>query len=338
MKATPNASLKDYNSFGVSAHCAQLIKVYSERDVYDTLLNSEAPYRVIGGGSNVLLVNDLTETVMLNQIKGIKIVDEDDDQALVTVGGGENWHNLVLWSISHELHGLQNLSLIPGSVGAAPIQNIGAYGVEQSDVFHSLRAISLDTGLSKVFYKDDCKFGYRDSIFKNENKGKYIITHVTYLLSKGGALNVSYGAILSELNHRGIEQPTLKQLSDVICDIRVSKLPDPLQIGNAGSFFKNPIVSETKYESLLADYPDIVAYPYGSDFKLSAGWLIDYAGWKGKSVNGAKVYDHHALVLTNDGTTQGSDIWNLAMSIQADIFEKFGVEIVPEVNVWGASR
>lgn len=332
------ASLQPFNSFGVNAICRNLIKIFSEQDIYDALLTFESPYRIIGGGSNILLAGDLDETVFLNQIKGIQVVDEDEDHVLVTVGGGENWHNLVLWSISHNLSGLQNLSLIPGSVGAAPIQNIGAYGVEQSQCFHSLRAISLTTGLTKVYYKEDCQFGYRDSIFKREDAGKYIITHVTYMLSKKIEVNVSYGAIQAELKNRNIEKPSLKQMSDVICDIRVSKLPDPLVIGNAGSFFKNPIVSVAVYEALLLQYPEIVAYPAGDKMKLSAGWLIDRAGWKGHSQNGAAVYKNHALVLVNDGTEQGADIWQLAMDIQADVKTKFGVVIMPEVNVWGKHK
>lgn len=335
MIAHSNASLENYNSFKVAAHCKELVKVYSDRDIYDALLTYHAPYHIIGGGSNILLAGDIDGTVIRNEIKGIQIVDEDESQVLISVGAGENWHNLVLWSISHGLSGLQNLSLIPGSVGAAPIQNIGAYGVEQSDCFHSLRAISLKTGLSKVFYKEDCKFGYRESIFKNELAGQYIITHVTYMLSKIVDINVSYGDIKKVLDEQHIDTPSLKELSDAICAIRSSKLPDPIKIGNAGSFFKNPIVSEEKYESLLINYPDIVAFPFGDQFKLSAGWLIDFAGWKGKSLNGAKVYDKHALVLVNDGTKSGGDIWNLALQIQRDVLEKYGVEIIPEVNIWG---
>ncbi len=329
------ASLQAFNTFGVDAQCSNLIKIYSEQDIYDTLLTYGAPYKVIGGGSNILLAGNIDATVLINEIKGIQVVDEDEKHVLVTVGGGENWHNLVLWSISHNLSGLQNLSLIPGSVGAAPIQNIGAYGVEQSQCFHSLRAISLTTGLTKVYYKEDCKFGYRDSIFKKVDAGKYIVTHVTYMLSKEVDINVSYGAIRTELTNRNIEMPTLKQISDVICDIRVSKLPDPLVVGNAGSFFKNPVVAEEVYESLLEKYPEIVAFPFGDLMKLSAGWLIDRAGWKGHSQNGAAVYKNHALVLVNDGTTSGGDIWQLAMDIQADVKAKYGVEIMPEVNVWG---
>lgn len=331
----PTSSLRAFNSFGVNANCRNLIKIYSEQDIYDALLTYESPYKVIGGGSNILLAGDIEATVLVNQIKGIQVVDEDENHVLVTVGGGENWHNLVLWSISHNLSGLQNLSLIPGSVGAAPIQNIGAYGVEQSATFHSLRAISLSTGLTKVYYKEDCKFGYRDSIFKKQDAGKYIITHVSYMLSKEVNINVSYGAIRTELANRNIEVPTLKQISDVICDIRSSKLPDPLIVGNAGSFFKNPVVSEQAYETLLKKYPEIVAFPFGDQMKLSAGWLIDRAGWKGHSQNGAAVYKNHALVLINDGTENGGDIWQLAMDIQADIKSKYGVEIIPEVNVWG---
>lgn len=330
------ASLQAYNTFGVDAICNHLIKIYSEQDIFDALLSSNGPYKVIGGGSNILLAGNIEEIVLLNQIKGIQVVDEDENRVLVTVGGGENWHNLVLWSISHNLSGLQNLSLIPGSVGAAPIQNIGAYGVEQSHCFHSLRAISLTTGLSKVYFKEDCKFGYRDSIFKKDDAGKYIITHVSYILSKEVDINISYGAIRTELNNRNIESPTLKQISNIICDIRVSKLPDPLLVGNAGSFFKNPIVSVSAYESLLQKYPEIVAYPFGEEMKLSAGWLIDRAGWKGHSQNGAAVYKNHALVLVNAGTNAGGDIWKLAMDIQADILVKYGVHIVPEVNVWGS--
>lgn len=335
MRVHSPASLQKYNSFKVDAQCDHLIEVNSERDLYDALVQYNTPYRVVGGGSNILLAGDLNETILLNRIKGIYVVDEDQYHTLVTVGAGENWHNFVLWSISHELSGLQNLSLIPGSVGAAPIQNIGAYGVEQSSCFHSLKAISLSTGLSQVFYKQDCQFDYRESIFKNELKDKVMITHVTYMLSKQKQIDTHYGAIRTELDRRGIHEPTLEELSEVICDIRRSKLPDPRYVGNAGSFFKNPIVSIDQYEKLLQSYPDIVAYPYGDEMKLSAGWLIDRAGWKGKEMNGAQVYDKHALVLINQNTRSGLDIWNLAMAIQSSVKEMYGVSINPEVNVWG---
>lgn len=336
MNKTINASLKAYNSFGVEAKCSEFIKVRQPRDVFAALLDCKHPIKILGGGSNVLLVDDLPYTVLRNEIKGIQVIDEDEHSTLVSVGGGEIWHNLVMWSISHGLNGLQNLSLIPGSVGAAPIQNIGAYGVEQTDCFHSLKAIHLESGTTKIFYKDDCQFAYRDSIFKRELKGQYFITHVNYLFTKSPEVNVSYGAIRQRLDEKDIKIPTLKELSDAICEIRVSKLPDPLKIGNAGSFFKNPIVNIAKYESLLEEYPGIVAYPYGEEhMKLSAGWLIDRAGWKGKELNGAKVYDNHALVLTNHNTDSGKDIWSLAEAIMLSIQETFHVALEPEVNIWG---
>lgn len=328
-------SLREHNSFHVDASCKKLIPIRQERDVYAALLEEPESIKIIGGGSNVLLAGDLDDTVLLNQIKGIEVIDEDEDQILIRVGGGEIWHNVVLWSISHGYHGLQNLSLIPGSVGAAPIQNIGAYGVEQSEYFHSLRAVDLEEKITRVFYKEDCQFGYRDSVFKKAQKGRFFITHVSYLLSKKGTLNVTYGAIKQRLADQGITEPSLKELSDTICAIRQTKLPDPIKVGNAGSFFKNPIVAQDKYEALLERFPDIVAYPQGDNMKLSAGWLIERAGWKGKSINGAKVYDKHALVLVNDGTSEGLSIWSLAQKIIKDIDMQYGIRLEPEVNIWG---
>ena len=238
-----NISLKPFNTFGVDAQCSNLIKIYSEQDIYDTLLTYGDPYKVVGGGSNILLAGDIEATVMLNQIKGIQVIDEDDNHVLVTVGGGENWHNLVMWSISHNLSGLQNLSLIPGSVGAAPIQNIGAYGVEVKDVITEVSGVYLEEIKEFTLNNKECNFDYRDSIFKQELKGEYIITSVNLELTKVNHItHMDYGAIKAELKALKIDNPTVRDISNAVISIRQSKLPDPNDIGNSGSFFKNPVV------------------------------------------------------------------------------------------------
>lgn len=327
--------MKDYTSLAVSAVCETMVPLYSELDVYKALVYHEGPFRILGGGTNVLVSGDVSEPVLLNCIKGITIIDEDEDGALVSVGSGEYWHQFVLWCLSHGLGGLENLSLIPGKVGAAPMQNIGAYGVEQEAVFHSLKAIHLSEGTSKVFYKEDCKFGYRDSIFKNEAKGQYIITSVNYLLTKKHKLTLSYGAVSQRLESEGIEHPTIQDVSNTIIDIRRSKLPDPKVIPNAGSFFKNPVVTAEKLTQLQQQDSDIKYYPVSDDLvKLPAAYLIEKAGYKGVKRDGAGTHEGHALVLVNYDSATGQQLLAVASEIEQAVAQKYGVQLEKEVNVW----
>jgi len=312
-----------------------IIPIYSERGIFEVLVKGLSPIKIIGGGSNILITKDQDAYILKNEIKGIEIIDEDADEILVKVGAGENWHNLVLWTISQNLGGIENLALIPGCVGAAPMQNIGAYGVEQESVFHSLKAIDLKEGTSKLFFREDCKFGYRDSVFKNELKDKYMITHVNYIFSKKPSLNTSYGAINQKLQNKGIQNPTIEDVALAVIEIRQSKLPDPKVIPNTGSFFKNPIVQIEILESIKETHPAVVSYPIDDDHvKIPAAWLIEKAGFKGKQVGDAGTHKSHALVLVNYGNATGDEMLDFAKSIQDGVEELFGIRLEAEVNVW----
>lgn len=288
---------------------------------------------MLGGGSNILFVNDFEGLVIHLNIKGREIIEENDKEVLIRVGAGENWHETVMYAVDNGWGGIENLSLIPGSVGAAPIQNIGAYGVELEDVFESLEAIDLETGISKTFDKKSCKFGYRDSVFKNELKGKYIITEVTLRLQKDPDVNRTYGALSEHLKEKGISDPDIKDISETVISIRQSKLPDPAKIGNTGSFFKNPVISEEAFRELQKEYPEIPNYPAGDEIKIPAAWLIDQCGWKGKQIGDAGVHKAHALVIVNYGNANGGEIIELAEKIRHSVFKKFGVKLIPEVNI-----
>ncbi len=331
-----NYSLRACNTFGIDAKAARFCAVASVVDIWTAIKQNtdKLPVFILGGGSNLLLRHDLPYLVLKNEIKGIKIVEENDETALVAAGGGENWHDFVLWCIAHNLGGVENLSLIPGTVGAAPIQNIGAYGVELKDVFERLDATHLGTGGIGTFDAYICDFGYRDSIFKRGLKGKYAITRVYFRLQKTHKLNLSYGAIAQTLEAKGIKKPTIKDVSDAVIEIRSSKLPDPTEIGNSGSFFKNPELSKTDFEAVETNFPDIVHYnlPNGN-VKVPAGWLIEQCGWKGKRVGNTGAYKNQALVLVNYGNASGAEVWSLAEEIAQSVADKFGIRIVPEVNV-----
>ncbi len=328
-------NLLPYNTMRMNADSKGIIPIYSERDVFEVLVEQLSPLKIIGGGSNVLITQDQDAYILKNEIKGIEIIDEDNDKVLIKVGAGENWHQLVMWSISHNLGGIENLALIPGCVGAAPMQNIGAYGIEQESVFHSLSAIDLSEGTTRSFFKEDCKFGYRESIFKNECKGKYIITHVNYILSKNHKLNTSYGAINNKLEELEIANPSISDVANAVISIRQSKLPDPKIIPNTGSFFKNPIVSISTLKTLELKYPEIVSYPIDDEAaKIPAAWLIQHAGFKGKRVGDAGTHKNHALVLVNYGNASGEDMLSFAKQIQDGVAEKFGISLEPEVNIW----
>ena len=337
MHLQQDISLKRYNTFGIDVRAEHFVSV-TRIDTLKKALQLDIPYTfILGGGSNLLLTKDVKGLVIHNAIKGITIVErrEESQEILVKVNAGENWHEFVLYCIEHDWGGVENLSLIPGNVGTAPIQNIGAYGVELKDVFYSCEAIDRLSLEEKTFTLEDCRFDYRDSIFKQEVKGQYVITSVTFRLTTANhKLKTSYGAIQDTLNLNGSVTPTIADVSDAVIAIRQSKLPDPAQIGNSGSFFKNPIVDKEAFKQLRQAYIDVPYYPVGDDMiKIPAGWLIEKAGFKGKRFGSAGVHEKQALVLVNYGDAKGSEIWELALQIQKTIQEKFGLQLHPEVNV-----
>lgn len=335
MQIKENISLKSYNTFGIDVKAKQFASV-TTTDELTTILNSSTtkPF-VIGGGSNMLLTQDIDALVLHINTKGITFKHHNDNQVLVTAQAGENWHEFVLWCLKHDFGGVENMSLIPGNIGTAPIQNIGAYGVELKDVFHSCQAIHLESKTEKTFTAKDCNFGYRESVFKQDLKNQYIITEVTLkLTSKVHNLKTSYGAITNQLNIMQVNQPTIATISEAVIAIRESKLPDPKTIGNSGSFFKNPIIPESQYKTLLSNFPEIPCYKISSEFvKVPAGWLIEHAGFKGKTLGNYGVHKNQALVLVNYGDANGQDILELAQFIQKTIFRLFGIRIDMEVNV-----
>lgn len=337
MNIQQNISLKSLNTFGIEASAKEFVDIQSREELEVLCCNFNLIDRrvlVLGGGSNMLLTKNVDGMVIKISIKGIEIVKEDNDHVWVKAMAGEVWHDLVLWTIGKGYGGLENLSLIPGCVGASPMQNIGAYGVEIKNTFESLEAISIDGGEFTEFTHSECKFGYRESIFKQEAKGKYIIVSVIFKLSKHPVVNISYGAIQQTLAKHGIEHPSVKAISDAVIEIRSSKLPNPKVLGNAGSFFKNPEIPNTQFEALKVQFPDIVGYPTTEGFtKVAAGWMIEQCGWKGKVVGHTGSHKDQALVLVNYGGATGHEIWQLAMDIQASVQQKFGVTITPEVNV-----
>lgn len=333
MELINHASLKSFVTFGVDASCDHLYRIEEIEELKLAVQYLENPL-ILGGGSNILPIGDIDRNVLRIELKGIEMEEEDGDP-LVHIGAGENWHQFVLWALARNLGGVENLSLIPGTLGASPIQNIGAYGVELDSVFHSLEAIEIGTGEIKKFNKEDCRFGYRDSIFKNEVKGQFVISKVTLRLTRDHQINTSYGAIQDILNNQGVIHPTIHDVSNAVIQIRQSKLPDPAVIGNAGSFFKNPIIPLTQYEKLKNNFPDIPGYGAGEgEMKVPAGWLIEKAGWKGKHIGHAGCYEKQALVLVNLGGASGVEIWNLAGEIIKSVEEKFGIRLSPEVNIW----
>jgi len=331
MKISENHSLQSYNTFGLDAKAKQFAVVKSASSIGTFLKQNKAPLFILGGGSNMLLTKDVDALVLKNEIKGIEIIRNFKNQVHVAVGGGENWHQFVLWAIRKKLGGIENLSLIPGTVGASPIQNIGAYGVELKDVFIKLEAIDLNTGKKKIYFKKDCHFGYRDSIFKKKLKGKVLISKVVFRLSKNPKVNVSYGAIQSVLNEKKIKKlPKTKRSSQ----IRSSKLPDPKVLGNAGSFFKNPEISKRKFKQLQKQFPNIVFYnlPSGK-VKIPAGWLIEQCGWKGKKIGNTGSHAQQALVIVNYGNASGKEIKAHADRVVKSVNKKFGIALTAEVNI-----
>lgn len=332
-----NISLKPYNTFGIEAKAADFMEINSIEGLNFIIDNFNLAHRkmmVLGGGSNVLLTKDFDGLVLKMNILGIEKIAEEEDAVFIRAMAGEKWHNFVLYCVNNGYAGVENLSLIPGCVGAAPMQNIGAYGAEIKDVCFEVETYHTDTNERKVFTNAECKFGYRESIFKHEAKGLYIITSVTFKLSKKANINSSYGAIEEVLKRKNITAPSIKDVSDAVIEIRQSKLPDPAVLGNAGSFFKNPEIPTERYLQLKEQFADIVGYKTGdTTTKLAAGWLIEQCGWKGKVVGNTGSHKNQALVLVNYGAASGNEIWNLAMAIQKSVLDKFGVTIVPEVNI-----
>jgi UDP-N-acetylmuramate dehydrogenase len=336
MKILENHPLKRLNTFGINASARYFLEAGSVSDIRELLGDKKLgvlPRLILGGGSNILFTRNVEGAVIRNGLSGIELVKEDPEHYYVRVGAGEVWHEFVMYCIQKNYAGVENLSLIPGSVGAAPIQNIGAYGVEQKEVFHELEAIDIAGNRTVVLGKSDCKFGYRDSIFKREGRGKYIITSVTFSLLKTPNLNTSYGAINAELEKMGVRDISIASVSQAVCNIRRSKLPDPEKIGNAGSFFKNPVVSRDKYEALKKDFPTLSAYTDPLGMKLAAGWLIEQCGWKGKQIGNTGVHRDQALVLVNYGNATGEEVFELSGRIILSVKEKFGVELEREVVI-----
>jgi UDP-N-acetylmuramate dehydrogenase len=337
MKIEKNISLKPYNTFGIDVKAKFFSEVTSEKQLKDILSSDEysnTPKLFLGGGSNILFTKDFDGLVLRISIQEIEKVSEDRETIKIKAGAGVIWHDLVLYCVERNYGGIENLSLIPGTVGAAPIQNIGAYGQELKNVFVSLNGVYVGSALSAEFKKNDCKFAYRESIFKNELKNKFIITYVTIRLSKNPILNINYGSIKSELGKLGSKDIGIKEVSDVITKIRQSKLPDPAVIGNAGSFFKNPVVSVEKFNRLKENFDDIIGFKLeNGKVKIPAAWLIESCGWKGKKIGNAGTHTKHSLVLVNYGGAPGVEILNLAKEIRKSVYNKFGIKLNEEVNI-----
>lgn len=336
MRILRNFSLKNYNTFGIDVKAQRFVSVQSIEELRQILRKTYASELfVLGGGSNLLLTNTISKTVIHVAIKGKEIISESPTEVIVKAAAGENWHEFVLWTLKHQLGGLENLSLIPGNVGTAPVQNIGAYGVELKDNFVSCHALNIQTLEEKEFDLEQCEFEYRNSVFKNELKGQYIITSVKFRLTrKNHVLKTDYGSIKEELEAAAINKPTPTDISNAVIKIRQSKLPNPKEIGNSGSFFKNPIISSEHFENILKDYPEVPGYKISEkEIKVPAGWLIDKAGFKGYREGDAGVHKNQALVLVNYGNASGKEILELSKKIQASIFEKFRIELEPEVNI-----
>ncbi len=330
--------LHSLHTFGTDTYTRCMMRIWDEASLHlwvSANSHLQWPTMVLSGGSNVLFQQDFNGVILKNEILGREIISTSSDHVLLKLGAGENWHDVVLFSLEQGWGGIENLSLIPGSVGAAPIQNIGAYGVELKDVFEYLEAIHLETGETHTFNQKSCRFGYRDSIFKQEAKTRYMITRVVIRLTQSDhQIRTNYGAIKEELKIQGITEPGPQDISRVVCKIRQSKLPDPSKLGNAGSFFKNPLVSQTQFEELKQLYPQIPHYEDASGLvKIPAAWLIQQCGWKGKRFGKHGVYEKQALVLVNYGGAKGEDIFKLSEDIQQSVWSKFEIPLEREVQI-----
>ncbi|PQJ23402.1 UDP-N-acetylmuramate dehydrogenase [Tenacibaculum sp. SG-28] len=334
MNIQEHISLKEYNTFGMHVYAKRFVSV-SSFFALKNILEKEKEVYIISGGSNILLTKDISCLVIHIDIKGISIDKEEENYIYLTVNAGEHWHDFVNWCIAQNYGGLENLSLIPGYVGTAPIQNIGAYGVEVKDAITKVEGIDIKSGKRVSFSNTACNFGYRNSIFKQKLKNKVVITAVSFKLTKTKhVINSSYGAIESELKKKNIVNPSIKDISEAVISIRKSKLPDPKKIGNSGSFFKNPVIAITKYEALQKQFPKIPSYPISeNEVKVPAGWLIENIGYKGKNYGTYGVHEKQALVLVNYGDASGKDIYRLAQEIQKEVEKKFGIHLEMEVNI-----
>ena len=337
LKIETDIDLSSFNTLGVSAAASHFFEITSTNQLLE--LNEQGFFKehhpfVLGGGSNILFLNNPARPVLKMSIKGINQVDAGEDFVKVEIGAGENWHEFVTWAVTHDLGGVENLALIPGTVGAAPIQNIGAYGVELEEVFDSLELFDMRDGSIKTFQHTDCRFGYRHSIFKNELKGDVIVTKVTLRLTKSNhQIEKEYRSLQSYLDGKNIENPGIKDIYEAVIDIRSSKLPDPKAIGNAGSFFKNPVIRNEQFEDLQSRYEDMPFYKQNDDeIKIPAAWLIEKTGWKGQREGDVGTYENQALVIVNHGNASGTEIFEFSRKIQESVKEEFGIELVPEVN------
>ena len=335
MNIQENFSLQQYNTFGVEAKTKYFAEVNSVEELKETLRLSHSPLLILGGGSNLLFTKDFEGLVIKLNLKGISEQITDENHVLVTAKAGENWHEFVQKTISENYGGLENLSLIPGNVGTCPIQNIGAYGTEIKDHFVSCKALNIETLEIETIDLEQCKFGYRDSIFKTSSKGKYVILEVTFkLTTKNHHIKTEYGAISSELKNLGIENPTIQDVAKAVINIRQSKLPNPAETGNAGSFFKNPTIPLAQFEKLKEKFPEIQGYPNGDFVKVPAGWLIENAGWKGKQIGNVASHKWQALVIINaTGNATGKEIYDFSSQIINSVKEKYGIELEREVNI-----
>jgi UDP-N-acetylmuramate dehydrogenase len=338
MQIEQNVNLVDFNTFHTQA-IANYFSRFDDIIKLNSLLNLANERKIknafiLGGGSNILLTKDYDGIILKNEIKGIEVVNEDEDHIYIKAGAGENWHGFVMHCVQHNYAGVENLSLIPGNIGASPMQNIGAYGVEIKDVFYELEAFHKQEKVIEKFSLKDCDFGYRESVFKNKYKDQFVIASVTYRLNKRPSFNTSYGAINQELERMGVKELSIQAISQAVINIRTSKLPDPKEVGNAGSFFKNPVISNEQYLELKKAFPNIVAFPSGNDHtKLAAGWLIEQCGWKGYRKGDVGCYPKQALVLVNYGSASGKEIFGLSEDIIQSVKKTFGVDLEREVNI-----
>lgn len=337
MKLTADYSLKKYNTFGIDVTASLFATVFSTDDLQYAYANKlfTQKHLLLGGGSNILFTKNFDGIVLKNATQGIRVLEETDESVLLQVASGELWHRVVLYCVTNGWGGIENLSLIPGTAGAAPIQNIGAYGVELEQVLASVEVFDLSSGVSKILSADACKFGYRDSIFKHEAKGKYFIQSIHLRLHKNAKPNVGYGALQQVLSEKNITHPGIQDISEAVIQIRKSKLPDPALLGNAGSFFKNPEITKTAFETLRKEFPSAPGYNMleTGNVKVPAGWLIEQCGWKGRRIGNTGAHKDQALVLVNYGGATGAEILALALQIQDSVKQTFGIEIVPEVNI-----
>jgi UDP-N-acetylmuramate dehydrogenase len=331
-----NISLKPYNSFGIDVAASHWVALRHEEELAAIGNDVSLPEErlVLGGGSNILFRKNVEALVIKNNLKGREVVDENEAHVWMKVKAGEVWHDWVMYAIDHHLGGIENLALIPGCVGASPMQNIGAYGVEVKDVIEEVECWHWEEKRRMVMRNEECRFGYRDSIFKHELKGKVLITSVVFRLDKQHKIQTSYGAIQQQLQRMGVSEPSIKSVANAVIAIRQSKLPDPAKIGNAGSFFKNPTISQKQFENIRVHHPDIPSYPSKDAVKIPAGWLIEHCGWKGYRDGDAGVHTLQALVLVNYGHATGDDIFHLSEKIIDSVKEKFGIELEREVNIW----